>query len=223
MAPSILRNLLLLVSVLVGALVLAPLFLLRGAGLRTHHAGRHLALFLAVGAGFMFLEISMIQRLILFLGHPTYSLTVVLFCFLFFAGLGSLWSGRYAGHATRGIRRAVIGVCALGLVYIAFLLGPLLDALLYLPLWGRIAAAIALLAPLNFLMGMPFPLGLSRLKAQEPQLVPWAIGANGGAGVIGSILAVIIAMETGFTVVGYVALATYLAGMLISERATAPA
>ena len=67
------------------------------------HFALILALFMAVGAGFMFLEISMIQRLILFLGHPTYSLTVVLFCFLFFAGLGSLWSGRWANDTTRGI------------------------------------------------------------------------------------------------------------------------
>lgn len=215
-APSILRTLLLQITVLVAGLVLAPLFLLRRGGLRARHAGRHLALFMAVGAGFMFLEISMIQRLILFLGHPTYSLTVVLFCFLFFAGLGSLWSGRYTANPTRGIRRSVIALCVVGFVYAAFLLGPLLEALLHWPLPARIGAAIVLLAPLNFLMGMPFPLGLTRLKAQEPQLVPWAIGANGGAGVIGSILAVIIAMETGFTVVAYVALATYLVGMLIA-------
>ena len=107
-------------------------------------------------------------------------------------------------------------MCVVGLVYAALLLDPLLSALLYLPLWGRIGVAIVLLAPLNFLMGIPFPLGLTRLKREAPQLVPWAIGANGGAGVIGSILAVIIAMETGFTMVAYVALGTYLLGMLIS-------
>jgi len=218
-APSVLRTLLLLTGSLVLLLVIAPLLILRGTGLRTGQAFQHLSLFLAVGAGFMFLEISMIQRLILFLGHPTYSLTVVLFCFLFFAGIGSLSSGRWADRPSAGIRWSVTLLSALALIYGTFLLDYTLPALLHFPLWARIGFAIALLAPLNVLMGIPFPLGLTRLKATSPELVPWAIGANGGAGVIGSILAVVIAMETGFTEVAFVAVLTYLAGMMISNRA----
>src|SRR5262249_44534225 len=93
-APSILRSLLLEVSALVVALVLVPLWVLRRGGLRTAGAARSLAYFSALGAGFMLLEMSSIQRLALFLGHPTYALTVVLFSFLFFAGIGSFVSGR---------------------------------------------------------------------------------------------------------------------------------
>lgn len=212
-APSILRTVLIQTSILVLLLVLAPLFWLKRDQLRTAHVGRHLLFFLSVGAAFMFLEISMIQRLVLFLGHPTYSLTVVLFCFLFFAGLGSLWSGRFVRDPVRGVRRAVIGLCAVSIVYL-IVLGPILSALLDLSLTGRVLVTIGLLAPLNFLMGMPFPLALTRLKSTDPQLVPWAIGANGGASVIGSVLAVVIAMETGFATVMVVSLAVYFIGML---------
>ena len=195
------------------ALVLLPLLALRRSGLRAANATRHMLFFCGVGSGFMLLEISMIQRLVLFLGHPTYSLTVVLFCFLFFAGLGSAWSGRFVRDQTRGVRGAVIAICLISVIYLA-LLPMVLGWLLQFSLTVRVLAAICLLAPLNFVMGMPFPLALSRLKNLEPQLVPWAIGANGGASVIGSILAVIIAMETGFTIVGAIALAIYAIGMV---------
>lgn len=212
-APKILRTLLLQVVVLVTLLVALPLLVLRRGGLRDAHATRHLLLFLALGAGFMFVEVSSIQRLVLFLGHPTYSLTVVLFSFLFFAGLGSWISGRGATRRVPRLRLAVLGLCGLALLH-AFLLDPLLAHLLHLPLAGRIAVAVALLAPLNVLMGMPFPLGLARLRQTSPQLVPWAIGANGGAGVIASVVAVIVAMESGFRTVLLAAVAIYAIGML---------
>ena len=212
-APSVLRTLLLLTTSLVALLVILPLVWLRRESLRGHSVGRHLLFFLSVGAGFMFFEISTIQRMVLFLGHPTHSLTVVLFCFLFFAGLGSLWSGRFVRNHTRGIRISVVALCVMIALYLVFL-GPILTSLLHLELPMRILVAIGLLAPLNFLMGMPFPLALTRLKNDQPQLVPWAIGANGGASVIGSILAVVIAMEAGFSSAAIAALVVYLLGML---------
>ncbi len=212
---KILGSLLVQTTLLTLVLVLLPLLALKGGGrLRTPVAGRALAYFTALGAGFMFLEISTIQRLVLFLGHPTYSLTVTLFCFLFFAGLGSLVAGRIKTEPARALRWIVAGI-AVFIAAHAFFLEQVLVAGLALPLLARIAMAAALLAPLNFLMGMPFPIGLTRLKKLEPRLVPWALGANGSASVVGSILCIIVAMESGFRTVSVISLVIYVVGTLV--------
>jgi hypothetical protein len=209
----ILGTLLVQTSLLVGALVLLPLlFLRRGGGeAPARNAWRHLAYFLALGAGFMFLEISTVQRLVLFLGHPTYSLTVTLSCFLFFAGLGSLASARFRDRPAAALRRIVPAIALLVLV-LAFGLETVLDLALPLPFALRVLVVVAVLAPLNFLMGMPFPLGLGRLEKLSPRLVPWALGANGGASVVGSILCIVLAMQAGFRAVSLIAMAVYLVG-----------
>ena len=94
---------------------------------------------------------------------------------------------------------------------------------LHLSLPMRIVITMALLAPLNFLMGMPFPIGLSRLKRLQPRLVPWALGANGGASVVGSILCIALAMEVGFRAVGMMAMVVYVGGVwLFTSGALSP-
>ena len=208
-APSILRTLLLQTSILVLLLVLLPLFFLRREKKAGQGSLRTFGFFLGLGAGFMLLEISSVQRLVLFLGHPTYALSVVLSSFLFFGGLGSLWAGKRVRDKQRGMRIALSLICA-GILLLTFGLTPLLMLLLHLPLPARIAVALVILAPLNFLMGIPFPTGLAKLKALQPKLVPWVIGANGGASVIASILATVIAMEVGFALVSLVAFAAYM-------------
>mgnify|MGYP000269721978 CR=1 FL=1 len=202
-------------SLLVAVLVLLPLLVLRREGLKAPNAARHLVYFLSLGAGFMFLEISTIQRLVLYLGHPTYSLTVVLFCFLFFAGLGSLFAARLSARPTRGLRIAIICLC-IGIAILLLVLQPILDATLSLPLAARIAITAAVLAPVNFAMGMPFPLGLERLKRLAPRLVPWALAVNGGASVVASILCIVIAMETGFQAVAMLSLGIYALAALVA-------
>jgi hypothetical protein len=209
----ILGTLLIQTTLLTALFVIAPLLLLRKRGLATPAAGRHLIYFLCLGAGFMFLEISTAQRLVLFLGHPTYSLTVTLSSFLFFAGLGSLWARRLMQSPARSLRR-IVPLLAVLIALHALALEPLLDSILHLPLPARIACSVAVLAPLNFLMGMPFPVGLARLQRLAPSLVPWAMGANGGASVVASILCIVIAMESGFRVVSLLALLLYLLGAL---------
>ena len=211
---KILATLLIQTSVLVALMVVLPLLLLRREGLKAPNAGRHLIYFLGLGAGFMFLEISTIQRLVLFLGHPTYSLTVTLCSFLLFAGLGSLFAGRFTGSEASALRKIVplLGVVILAL---AVILEVALDGALSLPLPARVVIVMVLLAPMNFLMGMPFPLGLARLKRLEPRLVPWALGVNGGASVVASILCIVIAMESGFRAVSLISVAIYVLGMWV--------
>ncbi len=219
----ILGTLLVQTTVLTALLVLLPLLLLKRQGRATPNAGRHLVYFLCLGAGFMFLEISTAQRLVLFLGHPTYSLTVTLSAFLFFAGLGSLFARRFLERPAAALRR-IAPILALCIAAHAFFLDEVLAALLYLPLAARIGVSLALLAPLNFLMGMPFPIGLARLQRLAPSLVPWAQGANGGASVAASIVCIVLAMESGFRTVALAALALYaLAALAVTTGPLSPA
>lgn len=169
--------------------------------------------FAAVGLGFMFVEIAFIQKFILFLSHPLYAVAVVLCAFLCFAGLGSRYAPRVPGRSRRQVALAIGGVCAVALLYLAALpvVFPLLIAW---PDPARVAIAVALIAPLAFLMGMPFPLGLSGLAARDDTLVPWAWGINACASVVAAVLATLLAIHAGFTVVVLVALLLYAGAAL---------
>ena len=100
-------------------------------------------------------------------------------------------------------------------VFYLFALPPLFERLIILVEPARIAVSLALIAPLAFFMGMPFPLGLSRLSDASPRLVPWAWGVNGCASVLSAILATILAMHFGFTVVVASALVLYVAAAAV--------
>ena len=169
--------------------------------------------FLSLGFGFIFIEISFIQRFTLFLGHPLAAIAMVLAAFLVFAGLGS---GLAAPLASR--RRVIIVVAVVGIIAFAgiYLIGlpVLLPSLVSLPAPLKTAITLVLIAPLGFAMGLPFPLGLERVSAEAPDLVPWAWGINGCASVVGAVLASILAMHIGFTLVVCIALGLYaIAGM----------
>ena len=161
--------------------------------------------FLAIGFAFMFVEIAFIQKFILFLYHPLYAVAVVLCAFLTFAGLGSRYSQRLPARAVTGV---VVAICAVALLYLVGL-PPLFRVLIALPDPARIAVSILLIAPLAFLMGTPFPLGLSRLAHRDAPLVPWAWGINACASVVAAVLATLMAIHLGFTAVVLVALCLY--------------
>ena len=191
-------------------LILAPLGALpRAAG--GGEGARAAIYFLALGLAFLFVEIAFIQRFTLFLGHPLYAVAVVLSAFLVFAGLGSGVSRRLMERlsAERAIGAAVLGIAVVALVYQGAL-PPLFDALRPAPAAAKVAAAAALVAPLAFCMGMPFPLGLARLAARAPGLIPWAWAINGCASVIGAVLAALLAVHFGFAAVVGLAVALYL-------------
>jgi spermidine synthase len=199
---------------LVGAiLILLPLYLrYRWSQPDTVMPGGRVVLyFFAIGLAFLFLEIAFIQRFTLFLHHPTYAIAVVLFGFLLFSGLGSACSGRVLGSGSSPtilIRHAVLAIGVLGLMYLVAL-APLFRWLAYLGDSGRIISALALVAPLAFFMGMPFPLGLSLLRGAAPQMIPWAWGINGAASVLSAVLATVLAIHFGFSAVVIAALVLY--------------
>lgn len=171
---------------------------------------RFSAYFVVVGLAFMFIEIAFIQKFILFLAHPLYAVAVVLCAFLIFAGLGSRYSRRWS---TAAIRRSPIGRVALavGLLALSYLaiLPDLFRLLTPLPDAARILVSFALIAPLAFAMGMPFPLGLASIARSSPRLVPWAWGINACASVVAAILATLLAIHLGLSMVVLLAVVLY--------------
>ncbi|RKZ37178.1 MAG: SAM-dependent methyltransferase [Gammaproteobacteria bacterium] len=173
-----------------GLLVLVPVTVLRkGRG-----AGATFGYFGAIGLAFLMIEIAVIQKLVLVLGHPVYAVTATLAGFLVFAGIGSAASERWPEAYRHWVLVVVVVLIALaaGLLIV-------LPAAAGLPLPLRAALAIAIIGPLAFMMGMPFPLGLTRAAELDPSNVPWAWGVNGAASVVSAVLATLLAMHLGFT------------------------
>ena len=175
--------------------------------------GRRFGLyFLLLGLAFLFVEMAFIQKFILFLSNPLYSVAVVLSGFLLFAGLGSAASEYLARRIPwPGVSPVTVAVAGIALLALAYV--PLLPAVFgrYIGLAdpARIVLSLALIAPLAFFMGMPFPLGLKRLSAIAPGFVPWAWGINGFASVVSAVLATLLAIELGFNAVIVMALLLY--------------
>jgi hypothetical protein len=209
-----------LVVMLMQSIVFASLLILlplrrvpRGSGGTPRQRRAFLGYFIALGLGFILLEISFIQRFVLFLGYPTYSLTVVLFSLLVFTGIGSYLTDRIHESFESALPRR-LGLLLLMVGAYLFGLPLLFDALLGAPLPVRVLTAIGLLAPLGLVLGSFFPLGIRILERTNRQLVPWGWAVNGSATVVGTILAVMMGMTWSFTVVTLVAMAVYTVGIL---------
>ena len=201
-------------------LVLLPLCIRRSTKPRVGGLGwRMMAYFVAIGTAFMFIEIAFIQKFILFLHHPLYAVSVVLCAFLVFAGLGSLMSARWHKHVS--VLRVTTGIGMLSVLYVLLLPG-LFNWLVQLPGELKIPVSALLIAPLAFLMGMPFPLGLSIVSNRLPSWIPWAWGINGCASVVGAILATLVAIHLGFVFVVFVAVLLYLLAALVLRQAPGP-
>src|SRR5262249_55220710 len=147
-------------TLLVALLVVLPLALSRRTRLPAQRRASVLLYFLGLGGGYLFLEVAAIQRFVLYLGHPTRSIPVVLFSFLLFSGLGAAVGGKLKLRSASGPLLLVV----LLTIACAAWQPQLLDATLGLDTTSRIAIAVGLLALPAFLMGMPFPIGLSRLQ-----------------------------------------------------------
>ena len=202
-------------------LILLPLRIGRRQAVRSSGRVRIAAYFFALGLAFLFVEIAFIQRFIVFLGHPLYAAAVVLSGFLIFAGLGSGAAPRLDALVTRlttksaksglrisGIAISVAAISIFAMLYLV-VLPPLFARMLAWPDLAKIGISLLIIAPLAFFMGMPFPLGLARVSERVPTLVPWAWGVNGCASVLSAVLAMILAIHVGFTVVVMVAVALY--------------
>ncbi len=201
------------VLLLSGGLILLPLWVGKRQLIRPVTPGktRILSFFGLIGLGFMLLEVPLIQRWILILGYPEYAFAVVVGTLLLFSGLGSVFAGRgwLKKHPGWWGLLLLPGLGLPGLIWFGspWMLG--------WPALGRWLLAIASIAPLGFLLGIPFPVGLSWIKNNAPQLGPLAWAVNGCASVIASVLATITALSFGYGVVLLAGSLMYLgAGLL---------
>jgi len=206
---QIILSLILGFSILLSAgLILAPLFAFRRKGLRTEGRFGLITFFLGIGLGFISIEISFIQKFVLFLGYPTYSLTVVLFSLLTSSGVGSYLTGRTTVAPVRRLLPLYGALAAISLLYVV-LLPVLFRTFQGTALGVRIVIASALLVPLGLTMGTFFPTGIQIVRRVNESFVPWAWGINGCASVVGTVLSVILAIAFGFRAVSVLAVGVY--------------
>ena len=202
-------------SVLVIVFILGPLvFRRRALATRTKTKLGYLLYFACLGAGFIIVEMAMVQKFILFLGHPVYALAVVLFSILTFSAIGSQLTGRFNERELGGtLTKVLLLLVALVIVYI-LVLPPIFYGLVHLALWLRIVIAVFLIAPLAVLMGMPMPTGIRILSEHAAEIIPWAWGVNGAASVMGTVAALVIAILSGFNQALAAGSALYLIAMV---------
>lgn len=201
-------------AVLSFAFLIAPLWYSRKREL-TRGALLPVSYFACLGLGFIFVEICLMQRLTLLLGHPSLSLAVVLSSLLVFAGLGSLCS-RKLGAASPGGLRVILGINIVFIVAAVWLLPMLVTRGLSLSTAGRMSLAVAVTGLHGFFLGMPFPTGVRIMGRHRQRLIPWGWAMNSYATVIGSVLSVLIAMSLGFSAVYLMAAGAYAIALLAS-------
>jgi hypothetical protein len=198
------------------AFLILPLVLKGG---RAHQSPLPLLYFVAVGLGYILVEIAFIQRFVLFLGHPTYALTVVIFLLLLSSGAGSLSSRLWLPRSEQGWLPLLLVIATLGM-YVLFLPSRLAE-LVGLDFGHRLVVSGVLLVPLGFVMGMPFPTGLRALAAapefpaSPDNAVEWAWAMNAAASVLGSVLAMVIAIQFGLTVTLACGACAYLIALVL--------
>ena len=215
MGVQVLLMLVVISALAVTAFLILPLLFTPKRGARSR--GSSLLYFIAIGLGYIAVEITLIQRLVLFLGHPIYAMTVVVFLMLLSSGAGSVMSRRMFTNP-RQVRNAFLFVIGLLAVYY-FALSPILHTLIGLPQTPKIAIAALLIIPLGFAMGMPFPSGLRMLgERQDDNLIEWAWAMNAASSVLGSVLAMTIAIQFGLGVTLICGAAAYVLGFLTVRK-----
>jgi Spermine/spermidine synthase domain len=222
---SALMTLLGISTALVVLFVIGPLVIVGRGQARPQGWLAWLVYFGALGAGFMLIEVSVLQNFVLLLGHPVYSLTVTLFSLLLGTGLGAAWSRRLDETSLR--RSGAIGVVTVALIALAFIViaAPVVNWAIPFTRGARMLVAVAMLVPIGVTLGIPMPTGLRLLSLRAPQMLAWAWGINGALSVLGATLAIFIAMNWGFRVTLVTAAGTYLVGLaalLVATRSAVP-
>ena len=208
------------VSVLATIIILAMPPLVLGTRLpREKGVLRFLMYFLCIGVGYILIQVALIQKFVLFLGHPTYALTVIVFSMLISSGLGSYLSGKYVGADDGKLMRA-LGLVTVLVSMLAFTAAPITSALVGLPLPVKMLLTVLLIAPAGFCMGMPFPQGLARLEAFHKPSVRWAWSLNAASSVLGSAAAIFFAIYLGLRETLLLGGAFYLGALFVIKTTT---
>jgi hypothetical protein len=215
---AVLGMLLLISVVAVVVFLMLPLLVSRAS---SSQPGLVLLYFVAIGLGYILVEVTFIQRFVLFLGHPTYALTVVIFLMLLSSGAGSVVSRSWLSYS-RQVWVPLAAISAALIIYVGVLPG-LLDHFVGAPFPAKLVISAALLAPLGFVMGMPFPTGLRALaervdRETQANSIEWAWAMNAGSSVLGSVLAIVIAIQFGFNVTLACGAVAYALALLLNPK-----
>ena len=200
----------LVLFILIQALILSVIFILLPIRIYKKVKTKHkLVYFFCIGLSYLFIEIFFIQKYFLLFGQIIYSTSLVIFSMLLFSSLGSLYSQRI-----KNLNRVIISIGVLVLIYLIFL--PMFIAIVItFPLFFKVITSFIIIAPLAFLMGIPFPMGLRLIKKE---LIAWAFAINGSASVLSSIIAVLVALSFGYSSVFLFAGILYLCGLWFIKK-----
>ncbi len=194
-------------------LALPPLFF-RERVPRDPELLKFLLYFVSIGAGYILIEVALIQRFVLFLGHPTYALTVIIFSMLIASGGGSFFSRRIVGLSQRRLSGMMMLVAiSVGLLTLA--VGPVTEAGVGWPPWLKVLLTVLMIAPPAFCMGMPLPTGLAMLEQRHSPSVKWAWALNSASSVLGSVGAIFLAIYAGLHRTLLVGGALYLVALIV--------
>ncbi|MBV8551511.1 MAG: hypothetical protein JOY54_09440 [Acidobacteriaceae bacterium] len=176
-------------------------------------AVRALLFFLFIGAGYILIQVALIQKFVLFLGHPTYALTVIVFSMLLSSGFGSFASRRLIRGDIRRLARVLL-IIAAAIMLLSTVISHITEGGVALPFAVKVLISVALIAPAGFAMGMPFPTGLTLLERVAPASVRWAWAVNAASSVMGSAAAMFLAIYLGLQMTLVIGGALYLGALL---------
>lgn len=185
-----------------------------------------IAYFVLLGLAFMMAEMGLMQQLSIFLGHPIYSLLVVLTGLILFGGVGSLVSDRLPLNRKSAVRMPAI-MSATILVLYSFSVIPVIHHYVAGVLWERVLVSLILVAPCGFFLGFCFPVGLRWMRTlQQEQNLPWMWALNGAASTLGSFIAILVSMNASITACVLIGAALYALAALVvpvtSQKSLAP-
>jgi len=219
------KSLFVITFLLVLITIFLPLMFFRRGSLHNHHKQflwGYLLYFACLGVGFMLVEIPLIQKFILFLGQPLYSIAVILSTLLIFSGIGSMRAGKVLQQEISGkLCTIILLLCTILIIYI-YALPALFETFLGMPQLVRFLIAVVLIIPLGTLMGKAFPLGIRLLEQDIPAIIPWVWGVNGACSVMGSILAWGLSLNFGYNTTLWTATVIYGCACLVMVLKPAP-
>ena len=191
--------------------ILLPLWLIKRLELYSApFKGTFIPYFLFLGLGFVLIEISLMEKFILFLGKSFYAISVILSSLLVFAGIGSHLSGKIKEDIlTQRLSFILLSIPMLLILYLLFLLS-ILDMFLSYSLFIRFLISLILMIPIGIVLGMPFPSGIRLAERKSKDLIPWLWGINGAGSVLASVISWIIVLNFGFNMALFAGLIIYL-------------
>ena len=213
---------LILLIILVPVLVISFVFIvfpLMITGQKTTRMKKTIfAYFSLIAVGYFFIEMPLIQKMILFLGHPCYSLCVIISGLLVFSGIGSLYSARLFPENKRILYSSLCIIFVTGF-YLIFM-DSIFSFCISFGLGQKVILTLMMIAPLGFFMGIPFPCALNFLKREDDFSLAWAWGINGFFSVISILVATVLAIIFGFKVVMMIAILSYGSAGVLSYQFT---